>query len=70
MKLTEKRNRNLRGQTCGSMDASFLFGLQLRIPLVVPVNTDVVRVHPVLLSLESLFEVFSEKCFRDNGIFF
>ena len=52
------------------MDASFWSGLQFWIPLVVPVNTDVARVRPVHLSLESFIEVFGEKRFRDNGVFF
>ena len=51
------------------MDASFWSGLQFWIPLVVPVNTDVARVRPVHLSLESFIEVFGEKRFRDNGVF-
>ena len=52
------------------MDASFWSGLQFWIPLVVPVNTDVIKVRPVPLSLESLFEAFGKRCFWDYGIFF
>ena len=46
------------------MDASFWSGLQFWIPLVVPVNTDVVRIRPVLLSMESFIEVFGEKALQ------
>ena len=52
------------------MDALFWSGLQFWIPLVVPVNTDVTRVRPVHLSLESFIEVFGEKRFRDNEVCF